>query len=151
MSTSLSVFLKENAVLPENTNVVVSERFVEEVEVNGKKEKKPVEWEIRAITMQEDEDIRKECTRKVQIPGKKGQYTTEMDVDKYLGKLAVECTVFPNLKDESLQDNYGILGADNLLKVMLLPGEYASYLEKIQELCGFDIPMDEKVEEVKNS
>lgn len=67
-----------------------------------------------------------------------------------MGKLAAACTVFPNLNNAELQSNYGVMGADSLLKAMLLPGEYANYLAKVQEVNGFDIDFDEMVEEAKN-
>ena len=70
--------------------------------------------------------------------------------DLYLGKLAVACTVFPNLNDKELQDSYKVMGADALLKTMLTPGEYAEYLTKIQEVCGFDTTMQDEVDEAKN-
>lgn len=150
----LSAFLKENAILAENVKFVASKRFVEakEIETPDGKEtvSEPIEWEIRAIDSKQDESLRKSCTRKVQVPGRKGQYTNETDYDKYVGKLAVACTVFPNLNDKGLQDNYGAMGADELLKAMLLPGEYAEYLNKVQEICGFDIPLSDMVDEVKN-
>ena len=78
------------------------------------------------------------------------QYTQETDYNQYLGKLASKCTVFPNLNDKELQDSYHVMGADTLLKAMLTAGEYANYLEKVQEVNGFDVPMEELVEDVKN-
>ena len=33
---------------------------------------------------------------------------------------------------------------------MLTPGEYAEYLTKIQEVCGFDTTMQDEVDEAKN-
>jgi hypothetical protein len=68
----------------------------------------------------------------------------------YLGKLAVACTVFPNLNAKELQDSYKVMGAEALLKAMLTPGEYASYVEKVQEVCGFSTPIEEEIEEAKN-
>ena len=62
----------------------------------------------------------------------------------------VACTVFPNLNDKELQDSYKVMGADALLKTMLTPGEYAEYLTKIQEVCGFDTTMQDEVDEAKN-
>ncbi|EMS70270.1 phage tail assembly chaperone [Ruminiclostridium cellobioparum] len=140
---NLSAFLKQNALENENVKFVASKRFVDE---SGK----PVEWEICGITSEEDEDIRKACTRKVQVPGKKGQFTPETDYNAYLGKLAARCTVYPNLNNAELQNSYGCMGADSLLKTMLKPGEYAEYLAKIQEVNGFDVTMEELVDEAKN-
>lgn len=140
---SLSAFLAGNALKVENIKCVVSNRFIDE-------NKKPIEWEIKAITGTEDEALRKSCTKRVPIPNKKNQYQREVDYDMYLGKLAVACTVFPNLNDAELQDSYGVMGADALLKTMLTPGEYADYLVKVQEICGFETTLQDEVQEAKN-
>lgn len=141
---SLSAFLSKNALKIENVKYAVSARFVDEVT------KKPAEWEIQAITGTEDEAIRKSCARRVPVPGKKNQYQRETDYDMYLGKLAVACTVFPDLNNKELQDSYKVMGAEALLKTMLTPGEYADYLQKVQEVCGFETSLQDEVDEAKN-
>lgn len=142
--SGLQAFLKQNAVANENVKFVASKRFVDP------KTQEPLEWEIKGISSQEDESLRKASTKKIPTPGKRGQFTQETDYNKYVGLLATTCTVYPNLNDKELQDSYGVMGADSLLKEMLLPGEYANYLEKVQEVCGFDVSLDELVEEAKN-
>lgn len=139
----LSCFLAQNAVKAENEKFAASRRFLD-------KNNKPVEWEIQAITSTEDEALRKECTKRVPVVGKKGQHTQETDYNKYLGKLAARCTVFPNLNAQELQDSYHVMGADALLKAMLTAGEYAGYLEKVQQVNGFDATLEELEEEAKN-
>ena len=139
----LSCFLSQNAVKAEHEKYVASKRFLGP-------DKKPVEWEIKAISSKEDEALRKESTKRVSVTGKKGQYTQETDYNLYLGKLAAECTVYPNLNDKELQDSHHVMGADGLLKAMLTAGEYAGYLERIQQVNGFDITLEEQVEEAKN-
>ena len=141
--SNLSAFLSQNVVKVENEKHVVSNRFLD---LN----KKPIKWEIKAVTSQEDEELRKSCTKRLPIPGKKNQFTNETDFNKYAGLLAVKCTVYPNLNDAELQDSYGVMGADALLKKMLLPGEYADYLEFVQKINGFEQSFEEKVEEAKN-
>jgi len=140
--SNLKAFLAQNAIQEENVKYPASKRFIDAG--------KPAEWEIQSVTSEEDELLRKSCTKKVQVPGKKGQYTQETDYEKYLGLLAAKCIVFPNLNAAELQDSYGVMGGDTLLKKMLLPGEYQDLLKKIQEINGFDIGMDELVEEAKN-
>ncbi len=140
---TLSAFLAENALPVENIKFAASRRFLSP-------DKKPMEWEIKAISSTEDEALRKACTKRVPVPGKKNQFQRELDADAYLGKLAVACTVFPNLNDKELQDSYKVMGGDALLKAMLTPGEYADYLTKIQEVCGFDETLQDEVDEVKN-
>lgn len=140
---NLSAFLAKNALKVENIKFVASGRFVDE-------NKQPIAWEIKTITGTEDEALRKSCAKRVPIPGKKNQYQKETDYDMYLGKLAVACTVFPNLADAELQNSYGVMGAEALLKTMLTPGEYANYLTKVQEVCGFDSTLQDEVDEAKN-
>lgn len=150
LNNDLSAFMAENAVKVENIKFAPSPRFLSK-EVDPKTgEKKPMEWEIKTITSTEDEALRKSCMKKVPVPGKRNQYQRETDYDAYLGKLAVACTVFPNLNDAALQDSYKVMGADTLLKTMLTPGEYADYLAKVQEICGFDTSLQDEVDEAKN-
>lgn len=146
---SLSAFLAENAIAVDHVKFAASKRFLSD-EVDDKGKRKPMEWEIKTITGTEDEALRKSCAKRVPIPGKKNQYQKETDYDMYLGKLAVACTVFPNLNNKELQDSYHVMSAEALLKTMLTPGEYADYLTKVQEVCGFDATLQDEVDEVKN-
>lgn len=140
--SDFSVFMAGNALKGDTVKFVASKRFV----IKGK----PVQWEIKAIDSDTDEAIRKECTKRVPIAGKRGQYNNETDTDKYIGKMCVACTVYPNLNDAELQDSYGVKGADALLKKMLLPGEYTEYKAKVMEVNGYDMSMEELVDEAKN-
>ena len=140
--SDFTMFMAGNANKNETVKYVASKRF------NAKG--KPVEWELKAIDSDLDEMIRKECTKRVPIPGKRGQFNQETDTDKYIGKMCVACTVFPNLNDAELQDSYGVKSADALLKKMLLPGEYTEYKAKVMEVNGYDMSMEELVDEAKN-
>ena len=140
--SNLSCFLAQNVIKVETVKYVASKRFID----GGK----PVEWELGCITSEEDEKLRKSCTKKVQVPGKKNMFTPETDYDKYLGLLAVKCIKYPELNSAELQNSYGVMGEDALLKTMLKPGEYQDLLKKVQEINGFDTGMDELVEEAKN-
>lgn len=140
---NLSGFLAQNALPVENIKFVVSKRFLDE-------KGNPYEWEIRALSEAENESLRRACATRVPIPGKKNLYQKDTDYDKYLGKLAAACTVFPDLNSEEMQNSYGVMGAENLLKAMLTNGEYEAYLEKVQEVCGFGVSMQDQVDEAKN-
>lgn len=146
MAASLQAFLMENALpMVETRKIVVSKRFLNDG--------KPVEWEIQSITAEEDDELRKACVCKVPAPGrmgKRGQYITELDSEKYTADLIARCVVFPNLNDKTLQDSYHAMGAQQLIGKMLRTPERDDLLLAIQELCGFDISMSEKEEEVKN-
>lgn len=140
--SDFSVFMAGSVAKEETVKFVASKRFA----VKGK----PIEWEIKAIDSDLDEAIRKECTKKIPVAGKRGQYTQETDTDKYLGKMCAACTVYPNLNDAELQDSYGVKSADALLKKMLKAGEYTEYKAKVMEVNGYDMSMEELVDEAKN-
>ena len=140
--SNFAVFMAGNVATDETVKYVASKRFVDKG--------KPVEWEIKSIDSDLDEALRKDCTKRVPIPGKRGQFNQETDMDKYLGKLCVACTVYPNLNDAELQDSYGVKGADALLKKMLKPGEYTEYKAKVMEVNGYEMSMEELVDEAKN-
>lgn len=140
--SDFAAFMAGNALVNETVKFVASKRF--------KIKNKPVEWEIRAIDSDTDEALRKECTKRVPVSGKRGQYNNETDTDRYIGKMCVACTVYPNLNDAELQDSYGVKSADALLKKMLLPGEYTEYKAKVMEVNGYDMSMEELVDDAKN-
>lgn len=140
--SDFSIFMAGNTDKTEIVKYPASKKFV--------KDGKIVEWEIKAIDSDLDEAIRKECTKKIPIPGKRGQFNQETDTDKYIGKMCVACTVYPNLNDAALQDSYGVKSGDALLKKMLKPGEYAEYKAKVMEVNGYDLSMEELVDEAKN-
>ena len=141
--SDFSIFMAGNVTADENVKYVATKRIKD-------KDGKAAEWELKAVGSDVDEAIRKECTKKVPIVGKRGQYTQETDTDKYIGKLCVASTVYPNLNNAELQDSYGVKTADDLLKKMLLPGEYTEYKTKVMEVNGYDMSMEDKVEEAKN-
>ncbi len=139
--SDLSMFLKANALPVENVKFIASKRFVDA-------KKKPIEWEIKVIETDVDELLRKECTKT--IVGKRGKRTAELDVDKYSAKLCAMCTVFPNLNSAELQDDYGVKSAEALLKKLLNSGEYTEYKAKVLEVNGYDVEMEELVDDAKN-
>lgn len=141
---NLSCFLAQNAVQAEETKHVVSKRFLDD-------KKKPVEWLLKPVTSEQDELLRKACTKSLPAPnGRKGMYLPQLDSQQYMSRLAAACVRYPDLNDVALQDSYQVMGAEQLVKAMLLPGEYAALLQKIQEICGFDVSQEELAEEAKN-
>lgn len=141
---NLSYFLKQNVAQEENTQYVASKRFKDE---NGD----PVFWEIQSITPEEDDAIRKACTKRIPIVGgRKGEYTLDLDSSKYNATLASRCVVYPDLNNKELQDSYGAMGAEQLVRRMLKPGEYVDLITKIGEVNGFDVTQEDLVEEAKN-
>ncbi len=142
MAKSLSAFMAQNARKVDNKTVVASNRFVGE-------DNKPVEWEICGITAGENQKLRKDCTRSIPVSGKRGQYTQEFDPAAYQTKLAVKCTIFPDLNDKALQESYAVMSAEQLISTMLTPGEFDDYIVAILDLNGFNSD-GELVDEAKN-
>jgi hypothetical protein len=139
--SDMSLFFAENVAAPEAQEFVVSERFKD-------KEGKPVPWKLAPISEDENAALRKSCTHKVK--GKNGVQIPETDYTAYMAKLVARCVTFPNLHDAKLQESYNVRGADELVKKMLLSGEYAGLVAKVQEINGFDRDVNELADEVKN-
>lgn len=139
---SLKAFLASNAKKPEERKIVISDRFVGE-------DGQPEPFIIRAISEDLNGQIRADSTS---IKTLKGRQTSKVDTNKYLGRLVAASVVEPDLKDSELQASYGVVGEDNLVRKMLLPGEFAKLLEAVQDLNGYDAEeFDEIKDEVKNS
>lgn len=140
--SNLSAFLKNNVAPVEPVKFVATKRIKDE-------KGKPVEWELTPISSSLDEAIRKECTKTV--VGKRGARTREFDSEKYGAKVSVATTTFPNLNDAELQDSYGVKTPEALLKALLCTaGEYTDYQAKVLEVNGFDMSMDDMIEDAKN-
>lgn len=113
------------------------------------KEGKPIVWKLRTITAKENDEIRKQCYKQIQVTGKRGQYRQEFDTQKYLELIAVKCILEPNLNSVELQDYYHVMSPADLLKEHLLkPAEYDNLISKIQEINGYSL--EDAVEEAKN-
>lgn len=140
--SNFSAFFAQNKLKPATVKFAVSESFVDS-------DGKPLEWELRVVTADEDEQIRRSSTRKVKN-GRSGAYTHELDGNTYLSKLTAASVVYPDLNDQELQDSYKVMGADALLKAMLNAGEYVRLSGKVAELNGFNESAEELIEEAKN-
>lgn len=137
---SLSAFFAESAKRPANQEIIISDRFVEDG--------KPVPWVIRAITEAENTVLKEACTTKKVF---KGRQTTVFDGTRYTLMLVTASVVSPDLKNAELQKSYGVLGEENLLSTMLLPGEFTDLSAKVQEISGFKPEnFEEAKDEVKN-
>lgn len=143
MAKNLTAFLAQNAKKIENVTFVASDRFVDSETGD------PMPWEICCITAAENSAIRKACMRTVPVPGKKGQFTQDFDANAYLAKIAVRCTVFPDLNNAELQSSYGVMGGEQLITTMLTPAEFEDYSTKVLQVNGFQTG-EEMVSEAKN-
>lgn len=141
--SNLQAFFAQNVEKVGLVEEVVSERFKDE---NGN----PIPWKFGAIDGELDAANRKACTKRMPVPGKKGLYMPETDYELYTLKNAVSTVKFPDLNNAELQTSYGVMGAEALLQKMLLPGELTKVKQLTQEVNGFNVGMDELVEEAKN-
>ena len=137
--SSLQAFFAENVQSEIVEEFVVSDRFKDE-------EGKPIPWKIKGLSEAENSEIRKSATKRTKI---KGQFIPELNHEEYIAKLVAASVQFPNLKDVELQKSYGVFGAEELLRKMLLSGEFGKLAEKVQEINGYE-DIDELAEEVKN-
>lgn len=141
--SKFQAFMAQNVDKVELEEHVVSKRFKD---TDGN----VIPWQFGAIGGDEDAVLRKSCTKRVQIPGKKNVYLPETDFELYTTKVAVATVKFPDLNNVELQSSYGVMGAEALLHKMLLPGELSDVKRIAQSVNGFDVGMDEVVEEAKN-
>lgn len=142
--SNLSLFLKKNKIVKENVKFPATKSLVDE-------KGNPLEWEIKALTTRESDEIRESCTREVPITGKPNQYRQKIDSSKFGAKMLAASIVFPDLMNAELQDSYSVSTPDDLIREMIDdPGEYNAFLAFVQEFNGFGTTMEERVEEAKN-
>lgn len=138
---SFNSFFARNKVKHPNIKYVASPDFIDE------ETGKPEEWEIRKLGAKEADELKQSCMK----PVKTGRTTTyELDTDAFSAKLAAASIVYPNLKAAELQNDWSVMGEENLLKEMLSFGEYTMLVAKVTEHNGFNVPMNDLVEEAKN-
>ena len=142
--SDLSRFLKANKIKRENTTFAATKSLVD---AKGN----PLPWTIKPLTTKENDAISDECMIEVPVKGKPNMFRPKLDTSKYIGKMICACVVEPNLYDKDLQDSYGVMSPDDLLKEMIDdPGEYQEFATFVQNFNGFNTTLEDKVEEAKN-
>lgn len=141
--SNFSMFMKANKIQKQNVMHPVTKSLVDE-------EGKPLLWEIKPLTTKENEVLREKCTIEVPVKGKPNMYRPKVDMNKYQTMLMCTAVVFPDLNNVELQNSYGVMTPEDLLKEMVDdPAEYTDLLMFIQQISGFKT-MQEEVEEAKN-
>lgn len=134
---SLESFMLKDEV--QEIEYVASKRFKD-------KEENYEKWRLKTITADENDAIRKQCYKQIQV-GKRMKQA--FDTVRYLELLADKCVVYPDLHNVELQNHYGEMDSIKLLKKHLLnPGEYDDLMAEIQRINGYSL--DDAVEEAKN-
>lgn len=130
--------------------------FVEEfaeVETVTRKVKfggKEREMMFKPISAEKGDEIRKSC-RTVKVV--KGMKQVEINQEQFTNRLIIETVVYPNLHNKKLQENWGVIGAEDLLNAMkrkMLDGEFAELGRIVTEINGYDQSIEEKADEIKN-
>ncbi len=126
-------FFPDKIAPPEEQERLISKRF-------------PA-FKARAIDETQAATLRKAATK---IEWVKGNPVKEIDAEANMLALILACVTFPDLQDASLQEAWGVIGAEALLKKMLLPGEYALLSDWIAQMNGFDQSFQDLVDQAKN-
>lgn len=141
--SNFAKFMKANKIQKQNAMHPVTKSLKDE---NGE----PLLWEIKPLTTKENESIREACTIDVPVKGKPNQYRPKVDMNKYQTKLICAAIVSPDLNNAELQNSYGVMSAEELIKEMVDdPAEYTDLMLFVQQLSGFTT-LQEEVEEAKN-
>lgn len=137
-------FMKSNKIKKENTKFAVTKSLVDE-------DGRPLEWTIKPLSTKDNEDIREACMIDIPVKGKPNMFRPKLDTSKYIAKMLCACIVEPNLYDKDLQDSYGVMTPEELLKEMVDdPGEYQAFVSFAQDFNGFNTTLEDKIDEAKN-
>lgn len=135
---SLNGFFKSNVKTLPDLRVVVSERFTNE-------DGTPIEWVLHPISTKRVEEITKRNSRTTLKNGKKETTVNEENLN---AELLEEVVLFPRLNDAELQDSYGVTSVNELLSVMLYPGETQVLTKALQDVMSGVKAND--IDELKN-
>lgn len=142
--SKFSRFMKQNKIKKENTTFAPTKSLLDE---NGE----PIKFKIKPLTTKENDDIRDACTIDVPVIGKPNMFRPKLNTAKYLSKMLCSCIIEPDLFDKELQDSYGVMTPEDLIKEMIDdPGEYQDFVTFIQNFNGFNVSLEDKVDDAKN-
>ena len=142
MSDNLKAFMAESAIQYKEVDYVASERFIDE-------KNNPIPWKLRILTETELSKLKAQCKKRVTNPKTQQSYI-ETDSSKLADLMIENSVIYPNLNNAQLQDSYGAVGAIDLAKKMLIPGEYNDLILAVNEANGFNSGMAEKIKREKN-
>lgn len=72
------------------------------------------------------------------------------NADKFNIKVVIEGCKYPNFKDVESIKLRGCHNAEEYIKDVLLPGEIDIISLQVQKLCGYNVSVNELIEEAKN-
>lgn len=130
---NLKSFLKPIQLNPQE--IVISNRFLDE-------EGNPVKFIVKPLLQEENDLLQRRFMKKT----KNG---LDFDQNGFLNALVAESVIYPELDNAELQKTYGVMKKEDLLKKMLLVGEYMKLSEAVQEINLMN-EEDQLIEEAKN-
>ena len=120
----LQAFLMPEVLPVREETVILSARF--------RNEQGPVGFTLRGISEEENAGIKRSCQKR---GGALSAPT--LDRERYIRRFTAACVVFPDLRDQRLQESWGVIGEEALLGKMLTAGEFAALFSAAQRVCGF--------------
>ncbi len=142
--SDLSLFLKKNKTTKTNAFFAATKSLCDE---SGD----ALKWEIKPISTKENEQLQDACTREIPVTGKPNVYRHKINTTAYIAKLVAASVVSPDLCNAELQDSYGVNTPENLIKEMIDdPGEWNDFVMFIQQFNGFNVSLQEDIDEAKN-
>lgn len=139
---SFQAFMKENAMEKAPVEYVASKRFI----VDGN----PVPWKLRVLSNDELDVIAKRNTKMVPVKASR-ETKKNFNQEQFTIDMTLATVVFPDLNDEVLQNSYEAIGAEDLLKKMLTPGELSDLYLAANEANDFNVGMNDRIKQAKNS
>lgn len=140
---NMKAFYKEFVDETKTVFYPASKRFKDE---NGE----PMQWELKVLDYDTIKKIMK--GHRKTYPNKiTGVAEVQTNGEAATMEMTLKSVVFPNLNDAELQENWGVIGAEALLKAMLTPGEITDLESAVQAAAGYKTDMVEQIKAVKNS
>ncbi|MCM3452733.1 phage portal protein [Heyndrickxia oleronia] len=142
LGRDLSFFMADNAEEAPEEKVYVSKRFKD-------KKGKVIPFIMKAIPTERIEELEKECTKTEYHKGRK--IGERVDQVRFYARIAVETTIYPDLKSKELRKSYKTEDPIEVAKRLLsIGGEYSTWIEEATRINGFDDDFEDLEEEAKN-
>ena len=137
----LKEFLMENTnITDKEFEVKVSNRFKDK---NGNQ----LKFKIKPVSGEQFGEYQKKCST-IEFTGKKRVAT--MDSNRFNNLVIINHCVDPDFKDAELIKSVGAQTPEQAIQKLLLAGEIAELATQISNISGFDVDINEEIENAKN-
>lgn len=137
----LQDFLVENAGVSEKEHeVIVSKRFKD-------KDGNLLKFKIKPVTGEQFSDYQKKCSS-FEFQGKKK--TMQLDSGRFNNMIIINHCIDPDFRNSDFLKKIGAQTPEQAVSKLLLAGEVVELSQRISEVSGFDIDINEEVENAKN-